>query len=433
MLPGAVFREKQRMLTAGSAIADLLRHLGSRVLELEMEQSRRAGLGVVVEIYDDDGNPINKKDFTERKKTAIDHVPHGKPYKIPKRVMDTIVARTNNYWSILLGSQVHFKIAEIDLAFMTTSDTALFRNTFLSGFFVHPPVVVDAYAGIGMDTISFLYNLFCRPEIGIKCIYSVENSDDEARNERLQYNVQEYIRAKEGIPDNAMIPVTGESLGSRVEFYLNGTEKFFEKCKHFKVNPVTSIDLLYIDPPWKLSGRPNSGANGEATSSELLNFLYDTILKHLVEHDVKVRMVCIKTRFTWEECRPFLDILRAHMKNQTDEFTHTTTIKNKPFKNVYYFHVIKTNEADYGEWQQSQVFQMAYDTMKKKQEEGTEDPHNIVRYTKDGQVEIINSDRLRDGKMDYKRHTPGEEDGEEYRPSRDYLPYERRLPTNWQY
>jgi hypothetical protein len=382
------------------ALFEILQHLRSRVCELEslhcvVDRGRRVdGLGVQVEILNNGGSVISEGEYEKHRSSAVAKPIKGKPYKISKKTLDTIVANLNEYWDLLLGVPVNFKMTEVDVAYVTASDTALFRNTFLSGFFVEPPVVVDAYAGIGMDTVSFLYNLYCRPEIGVKFVYAVENSDDYSRTSRLQHNLHEYIRAKEGIPENAMIPMTSDSLGGRVEIYPNGTEAFFQNCKNFKTNPVNSIDLLYIDPPWTLEGRPNSGANGEATPMELLEFLYDTIFKHLIRNDVHVKMVCIKTRFTWEQCKPFLDILRSHMKYKTDEFTHTATVENRPFKNVYYFHVIKTNEAANGKWQPSEYFQKAYKTTPQRGVEGGKDAsHKIVHHSEEGEKEVVKYER----------------------------------------
>lgn len=420
-------------------LLDILKQLGARVSKLEGAGRRALGardlssnrLGMIIEVVGEDNEVVSEDRYREEQSSVVDKPKRGKPYFIPDRIFKPILDNLNEYWRLILGVPVNFKMTKEDLATVTASDTALFRNTFLSGFFVEPPVVVDAYSGIGMDAISFLENLYFRPEIGVKFLYAVENSDDHARNLRLLHNVHEYIRVKEGIPNNAMIPVTGDSLGGRVEFYPNGTEEFFQNCKKFKANPVNSIDLLYIDPPWILDGRPNSGPNGEATPIELLEFLYETIFKHLIQHEVHVRMVCIKTRFTWEQCKPFLDILRSHMKYKTDEFTHTATIKNQPFKNVYYFHVIKTNEADYGEWKQSKAFQKAYKTMKQGEVEGGEDTsHRIVQHSENGQVEWVNTGRkAEDGQVEvvnkgrrsfgYQRPNAEDPEGKHYSPGEE--------------
>ena len=272
----------------------------------------------------------------------------GKKYRIPAQKLQKMKNWLNVYWSTLLDTEIHFKVAEQDWAYMTLPDTALFRNTFLSSFFFEPPVIVDAYAGVGMDSISFLYNLYWGSNEGIKMLYTVENYDDEARNQRLADNVQLFINKRD------------PSLQDKWRYHVEGTELFFKNCKTMKAHPISHIDLLYIDPPWEVPGGKNDGENGEATPTELLGFLYDTIFKHLIENEVHVRVVCIKTRFEWEKVAPFMDILKMHIHKKTERFTHCATVKNQPFKGVYYFHVIRTVEPEYGEWKPSKIFDYVY-------------------------------------------------------------------------
>lgn len=341
-----------------SELLELLHHLRGRVSALE----DYGGLGAVFQMLDDEGNPLeNEATRYVQRGHGRKPINPGKKYRIPARVLERMVARNDQYWSQKLKSEVHFKITERDFAFATLSDTGLYRNSYLSQFFLNPPVVVDAYAGVGMDSISFLFYLYYLHDVGLKRLYIVENDDDEDRNDRLIHNIHEYMRAKEGVePGKVFVPSGDGGGGNEIDFYLNGTEKFFLNCRSFSKNAVDTIDLLYIDPPWTLPDMPNSGPDGEATPAELLQFLYDTIFKHVIESRVHVRVVCIKTRFTWEQCRPFIGILSQHISDPNKRFVHATTIKCQPFKNVYYFHVIKTVEAEYGDWEPSSAYKKVY-------------------------------------------------------------------------
>lgn len=94
----------------------------------------------------------------------------------------------------------NFQLNATDIAYVTLSDTGLFRNEFLSWLFFERPVVVDAFAGSGFDTMSMMYNLYYQMNQTVKRIYAVENKQvkeaDKARIMRLQHNIKEYIRGK---------------------------------------------------------------------------------------------------------------------------------------------------------------------------------------------------------------------------------------------
>lgn len=383
-----------------------------------------------VEILDDNGNPIPREEYERRQSTHHQSGKGGKSYEIPDRVMDNIVKRSDKYWSELLGRKIHFDMSKIDVAYSTVSDTALFRNEFLKGYFLRPPVVVDAYAGIGMDTISFLFNLYYRNEKSVKKIYTVENYDSDenkGRNNRLINNVQRFINVMdEKLADEARANgraslSPGDFLASRIEFHLNGTEAFFKKCKNFKVDPVTEIDLLYIDPPWTLPNPyTNSGENGEATPDELFQFIYDSIFEHLIRQKIEVRVACIKTRFPWENVAPLLDLLEENIPDKKKRYSHAVTVECTPFKGTYYFHVIKTAEAEYGKWEQSDLYQWAYAT--RNIMNGDRVHHRAVQYTEDGEREVAVMDpkkkhvweaRLDPQRQPPRRYSPGQDRGVE--------------------
>jgi hypothetical protein len=410
---------------AACALVDILSHLRERVVALERSRERApvaltgdgagAFLGAParahVELLDDDGKPMTSAEAAERPKHHV--IRGGKLYNINADTLRVMLERNNMYWATQLKvDRIDFRISKEDFAYTTLSDTALYRNTYLSSFFVNPPVVVDCYAGVGMDTISFMHNLMFTDELSIKKIYAVENNDDDDRNGRLIHNVQEYIRARDKVQPGALVPAGGDGLQSQIEFYLNGTELFFQNCRHFKKNAIEEIDLLYIDPPWTLPGKENKGLSGEATPMELLRFLFDTVFKHLIDSKIKVKVVCIKTRFKWEQCAPFIEMLSNYIQDERKRFAHVTTLSNKPFKNVYYFHVIKTVEAEYGEWHQSGLFKKTYGVK--------------PRVTQNGEGGAV--DEYQPPNDKYERPVPGarHEPDVPYRPGRD--PMKRGKP-----
>lgn len=308
---------------------------------------------VIVEFLDEHGNKVDQKQGNNFEQHHVKRP--GKEYDISVDTLIKINQENNDYWSYLLNKEIDFEIGEIDVAYVTASDTGLIRNQYLSSLFLNPPVVVDAYAGVGMDSISFLYNLYWKDGHTIKRLYVVENGGEEEkeRNDRLISNVQKFVAARD---------MQTEGL---VEFCLWGTENFFKECKNFKKNPVNFIDLLYLDPPWTVPGRKNSGKKGEATPQELMDYVYDTILKVLIDQKIHVRVVCIKTRFEWREVSNIIELLREKIKDPKKQFLHHSTIKCKPFENVYYFHSICTMEPEVGEWVETAVFEKAYHRLRR--------------------------------------------------------------------
>lgn len=355
----------------------------------------RSGLGATIVLLDDNGGPISREEFSKKQRGF--HVvkrgqkgsgsqdsssfrprrnQRGKSWiKYPPDVVQKMEDQLSNYWSELLGKEIHFSTQEVDYFFMTLPDTALFRNVFLSSFFFEPPVVVDAYAGVGMDSISFLYNLFWDRSINIKRLYTVENDDDPERNQRLIDNVQRWVELK------------NPKLGDKVEFYLNGTENFFKKCSTFSLHAIKTIHLLYLDPPWRVPDGPNTGIDGEATPSELLGFLFRTIFQHLIDYNIRVKVICIKTRFSWEEVEGFMHLLQMGYHKET--FTHCATVKQQPFKGTYYFHMIRTMDPEFGEWRPSKVFEHAYAIQPKITPGPDQGRHRFVHNSDRGSQEIV--------------------------------------------
>jgi hypothetical protein len=301
-----------------------------------------------IHILDVNGNEIKETEVYENDEYYDKSEQQGKPYYFDDKILAKINEKNNLYWSSILGTTVQFDIGRVDVAYTTLSDTGLERNRYLQSLFLKPPVVVDAYAGCGMDSISFLFNLYWQNGKNIKKLYVVENLGTEERNYRLKSNLMKFVQIRD------------PALADRIDFCLWGTEQFFKNCMNFKVDPVDSIDLLYLDPPWTVPGRQNSGKKGEATPQELLQFLYDTIFEHLIKANINVRVACIKTRFEWDEISNITDLLRQKIKDPKKHYIHRCTIQCRPFNGLYYFHTISTVEDEFAKWEGSAVYAKSY-------------------------------------------------------------------------
>lgn len=285
--------------------------------------------------------------------------------KASNEKIQQMIDQNNRFWSEVISNhtgrrvQVFFHVEREDFECMTLGDCALYRNCFLATCFYDPPEVVDAYAGIGMDSISFLEhlyfpNLFGANVVGapgnIGHLHCIERDvDGTGVSERLTYNLKEYIQ-KKGDP----------SISSLVKIHRHGTEtfaaNFVRNCNSRGRLPI--IDLLYLDPPWKLPDPyPNTGPHGEATPAELLNFLMRTLFHPILEQGITVNVICVKTRFDWDSVKPFMYLINQKLEHK---FQHVLTTKNKPFGGVFYFHVIRRVDEVFTTWKPSPFFNKIY-------------------------------------------------------------------------
>ncbi len=69
---------------------------------------------------------MSEEQFNKKQSSVVDIQPKGKPYKITKKDFQVILDNLNEYWHLLLGVPVNFKMIERDVAYMTASDIVLF-------------------------------------------------------------------------------------------------------------------------------------------------------------------------------------------------------------------------------------------------------------------------------------------------------------------
>jgi len=255
------------------------------------------------------------------------------PYRVPS-VSDALTLFQkwfNDYWTSRTKTKINFEIIEESRPFLSVTEPSMMRNMNLKRFFIEQPIIVEAFAGIGADTITFLYNL------APKKIYSIEHTSgmgghpELARPFRtLKKNIDNYLKA---FPD--VDPTSVMLVPDSVESFMKRTE-------------LPYADLLYVDPPWILDGKTS-----ECTPSELIEFLNTTIF-NITGRWFTPKVICIKTRFEWAKFESALtEIASTQTKSAigydlSDYIRIPSDVEVQPFRGTYHFHIFlsKTVEDD---------------------------------------------------------------------------------------
>jgi hypothetical protein len=214
------------------------------------------------------------------------------------------------------------------------TDPAMARNMFLRKFFVQPPIIFECFSGVGADTITFLYDL------NPKVIYTVQHAMQKASYEEvrayvsLQGNIQNFIAAVPDIRDDV------------VQYSPDSVQSFIAKQSDFP-----SIDLLYLDPPWRLDGV------NECTAEQMVAFLDETVFSPLKQKNIVPRVICIKTRFGRADIEKIHDSFPVYRLD--------TCLKCQPTNKIFYFHIFALKDVVDAVYQRSDVFNVIYDTGKR--------------------------------------------------------------------
>jgi hypothetical protein len=158
--------------------------------------------------------------------------------------------------------------------------------------------ILDAFACVGCDTLSFMYSF---PQADISAIQRCADATEKGRFEFLQDNVKrfsELTRCKKA-------------------------KTFRTDIKSFCETRTVEWDVLYLDPPWILTKDDKL-----ATSSELAAFLNNNVLSVLSSPP---RLICFKVHLDEKEFRSEID---QYMK----DYDYISTIAEKPRTNWVYFH-----------------------------------------------------------------------------------------------
>ena len=253
--------------------------------------------------------------------------------KLTPQDLENMVKQFNDWWSYnYRGMQIHFNFTLDDYQFLTTSEPARARNMILYQRLLcmgltSPITIVEAFAGCGADTISFIADI-----PNIKAIYACDKDPDK-RNMALQ-NVKNFVQAyndafmhsgKRPHPLVSPVPqqpsevdygharkalmdgppvkrvgietysfdVASEGGKSIVEILPTTIEALFDYTPQ-----EGAIDLLYLDPPWA-----SQEHDGDAGGTELTNFLNVNVFNPMITHVHPInwpKLVILKTRFTAE-------------------------------------------------------------------------------------------------------------------------------------
>lgn len=199
-------------------------------------------------------------------------------------------------------SQVNVSINSDDVSSITDPANAVFRNALLAGILGDSPTIVDAFACVGFDTMSFVYSF---PNSRVFSAQITSTAEEAARYNNLTRNTDLICTV------NRVDRMRCVSFGGDVGTFLSG---FGE-----------SIDLLYADPPWSIAGK-------KLELQDMLGFLRDTIVS---KTDLaRIGVICVKTDFAWD--REF-DALWKELTGGV--FTKYISIRNQPGNGIYFFHI----------------------------------------------------------------------------------------------
>jgi hypothetical protein len=98
------------------------------------------------------------------------------------------------------------------------------------------------------------------------------------------------------------------------------------------------IDILYLDPPWTLPVETNAVTpleQKEATAEELVQWLDTQVFAPMFQRGFDPRLIVMKTRFGYEAMQK--------IQYRFGNYSHIETIKARPFRNDFYFHVLVNN------------------------------------------------------------------------------------------
>jgi hypothetical protein len=305
--------------------ADILRALQSRISSLELkalgpdlEPTHLPEWEAVVPADQTRPHPPDWKDLVvpEGKHVVAPHKPWttklpSKKGKLPPTVLDKFIKEFNQYWILETQKNIKFVFAEEDLNFLTLTDPAFFRNRFMQKFFTDPPIILEAFGGVGGDTITFLRDF--DPET----CYVVQNGLTGAKRTEtrsfvmLQMNVQNFFHAFPELDHNNVV----YSADTVYNFILQ--------------TQFLRIDLLYLDPPWVLNGV------NECTPKELVEFLNTAAFEALKIKKIIPRVICIKTRFGWDKIKEIEPLI--------PQYNRFVSIKTHVLKGIYFFHIFALN------------------------------------------------------------------------------------------
>ena len=149
-----------------------------------------------------------------------------------------------------------------DVCSVTDPAVAIFRNQILQPLLPDCSVILDPFACVGLDAVSFTLSF---PQAVIHCAQKTSTALERQRFAFLEHNLNHAWA-------NASLTPTSASMAILYDWQF-----------------LTHIDLLYLDPPWF------NRQNRKYSLTELLELISLEVLENLDLQRVKV--VCLKTDF----------------------------------------------------------------------------------------------------------------------------------------
>lgn len=267
----------------------------------------------------------------------------AEPGEAKKRdIAAAAVVKFNNYWLELDNKRVDFRFTYEDMKYLSASEPALERNAWIAKFLNTRPVIIEAFGGVGGDTVTFLRDF--QPQ-RIDVIEMHE--DDRDTVALLKSNVANFKQAYSPTLDECEVYIHDEGIQ---QFLFN--------------HEIKMVDLLYLDPPWRIKGT-KSYENGrtlkekECTPEEMLEFTNEHVFRHLAEAGILPYLILMKTRFGWDECKTIMRDLKG--------FTRAGSQYQAPFNEEhggYYYHMFRTDARTFFRWHKSKAWYKVYEPTK---------------------------------------------------------------------
>jgi hypothetical protein len=297
----------------------------------------------------------------------------GGDYRITKPLLEKAIKIYNKYWYDITGVGFGFKFGVDHYKFVTPAEFGLKRNLLMKRMIgVDKPSIIEPFAGSGLDTVTMLKNLdpsmmYCCDSVGMEegkkgfayasqlslgSIGRLEGREDGStrmggrgisdRNP-FDYLPQNVKKMQDAVP---------ETKQTQVVLFNMTAKQFFHEAKGqtFKNTSGQTVqfhaDVLYLDPPWTLPGNSR-----ESTADELVHYLGDEVILPMLKENFRPKLICVKTRFDWEEMRRVMGSVPGYL--------HEYTIEGTPFRSKINFHFLLSTDYDVLEWEPSKEYNHA--------------------------------------------------------------------------
>jgi len=288
-------------------MVDIVQALHARVLNIERQfDLTQLGVDTVV--------PYRPPQHPDRSKVY----PYQPPSR-PKSKAGLVLFQKwfNDYWEHVFKTKINFEIIEESIQTISMTEPAMKRNKFLQWLFTEPPIIIDPFAGIGADAITFFYGL------GPKLYYGIEHSPDDGLYPEasktfltLEKNIGNFLKAYPNIDKNSC-----RLSNQPMQIALANFEYPY-------------VDMLYLDPPWS-----RNRSSMEFTPRQMIDYLNETVFSVTKKLEwFKPRVICMKTRFEWDKMSAIQELMPHYFRLRD--------IGSQPFRGEYHTHVFIRDDPE---------------------------------------------------------------------------------------